>query len=170
MSALIDGKHPKIVIIDHYDDLIARLDVYAEETLEKLKGDEYINDYEKKEEYSYVEEFFNFDQIFERDQNSDKYTFDDPIQSQRYILLKDFVHSERMKAINEIKQIQKDRLEELKLAKTRPTTVEEALYGANKFGFLVNIEESKVGMSKKFKLQTILIDFYLDKEQIKLVE
>jgi hypothetical protein len=40
MSTLIDGKHPKQIVIEYYDDLIARVDVYAEEMLEKIKDDE----------------------------------------------------------------------------------------------------------------------------------
>jgi hypothetical protein len=48
LSALINGKHYKQVVIDYYDDLIARLDVEAEETLEKFKNDDEFNKYENK--------------------------------------------------------------------------------------------------------------------------
>jgi hypothetical protein len=83
------------------------------------------------------------------------------------MLVKDFVHSERMKAINEFKQLQKERLEELKLSKTRPTTVEQALFGGNKFGFLIKFdEESTFGMLMKFRLFAVVVDFYLDKNEI----
>jgi hypothetical protein len=173
MTALIDGKHPKIIIIDYYDDLISRLDIYAEETLENVKENEYVNVkvFENEEQnkeaidnrYNSVKEQF-------KDPYSDEYTFDDAIESRKGVLLKDFVHLERMKAINEIKKIQKDRLEELKLSKMRPTSVEEALFGGNKFCFLINIEKCIKGKKTNFKMMTIIVDFYLDKANIELVE
>jgi hypothetical protein len=112
--------------------LISRLDIYAEETLKTVKENEYVKEFENKEEnrqtsdniYDSVEKQFEDPYIF-------KYKFDDPVESHKGVLLKDFVHSERMKAVNEIKKMQKDRLEELKLAKTKPASNEEALFGAN---------------------------------------
>jgi hypothetical protein len=41
-TTLIDGKHPKIVIIEYYDDLIAQVDVYTGETMKKVPKDEMI--------------------------------------------------------------------------------------------------------------------------------
>jgi hypothetical protein len=171
MSSLIDGKHPKIVIIDYYDDLISQVDIYAEETLEKTADYEYIVNIEQKEEDNYEDYGLFHDPIDKRfdDPYTDKYKFDESlkVKSQRSMLVKDFVHSERMKAINEFKQLQKDRLEELKLSKTRPTTVEEALFGGNKFGFLIKFaEESSFGILRKFRLFAVVVDFYLDKNEI----
>lgn len=151
MSSLINaGKHPKIVIIDYYDDLIAQLEVYAEEMLEMIKDDECFNNIGEQQSVEISENY------------SEK--------SNGSILIKEFVNSERMRAINEIKRIQKERLEELKLGKTKPTSICEALFGDNQFGFLVNIPQLNVTKQMKFKILVVVIDFYLDKSDIKLIE
>jgi hypothetical protein len=178
--SLIDGKHPKLVIIDYYDDLISRLEIYAEETLEKMKNNNNNNEHLSDDIGIVAEEIeqdlglshFSIDKRFE-DPFSDKYKFDEPVKSYKGILVKNFVHSERMKAINELKQMQKNRLEELKMTQTRPTSTEEALFGAgrSKFGFLVNIgEETKVGKKMKFRLLAVVVDFYLEKADINRIQ
>jgi hypothetical protein len=179
ITSLINGKHPKQVIIDYYDDFIAELDIYAEETLKNVKNDEYVNDNDgynkyidrKESEESSSELFYQPIENRFRDPYNDKYTFDGLIEeSKSGLLLKDFVHLERMKAINEIKKLQKDRLEEFKLAKTKPTTIEEALFGGNKFCFLVKVDTSYIAKRLIFKLLTVVVDFYLDKEDIEFVK
>jgi hypothetical protein len=194
MTSLINGKHPKQVIIDYYDDLIAQVDIYAEETLKNVKIDEYVNDNYGQDEFMDNVESDDSSELFYqpvenrfKDPYSDKYTFDELIEeSKSGLLLNDFVHSERMKAINEIKKLQKDRLEELKLANTKPTTTEEVLFGGNKFCFLVKIDKYKSSVAKRFvfakidksdvgekmifKLLAVVVDFYLDKEDIEIVE
>jgi hypothetical protein len=173
MSSLIDGKHPKIVIIDYYDDLISQVDICAEETLEKTQDDEYIViNIEQKEENN--EDYGLFQHPIDKrfnDPYTDKYKFDDPlkVESHRGMLVKEFVHSERMKAINELKQLQKERLDELKLSKTKPTTVEEALFGGNKFGFLIKFDKKSnyfSGRLMRYRLAAVVVDFYLDKNEI----
>jgi hypothetical protein len=179
-SSLIDGKHYKQVVIEYYDDLIAQMDVHAEEQIEKFKNDNEFNVYENKkvlkqtlDTYNY-EEFFQ--QIFEKlkDPYRTQYRFENeeplvtPLPDKTF---HDFVHAERMRGINEMKLLQKNRLEEIKLAKTKPTSIEEALFGGNKFGFLLEINESKfVETRMKFRLMAVVVDFYLDKDQIKQIQ
>jgi hypothetical protein len=87
-------------------------------------------------------------------------------------LFQDFVHAERMRGVNEMKQLQRDRLEEIKLAKTKPTSIAEALFGENKFGFLVKIKGRNlfVETRMKFRLLAVVTDFYLDNDQIEEIE
>jgi hypothetical protein len=168
--SLINGKHPKQIIIDYYDDLINQLDIYAEESLEKISNtDESIDD-----NIPPISIWFKIERDPDLYKSIEK-RFDDPyhirfkhslpIKCAQNVLLKDFVHSERIKAINVIKEIQKERLEEVKLAAVKPTTREEALFG-KKFAFLLKIDNT----SAKFKLLTLIADFYLDENQVKICE
>lgn len=184
-STLINGKHYKQVLIEYYDDLIAQLDIQAESTLDKFKDDEdFIKGQNQKildqeqnvvkiSDNSFDEDDF-FQQEYELETLNDpsifKYSFvDEPVVKNAHdgMLFQDFVHAERMRGINEIKQLQKDRLEELKLAKIKPTSFDEALFGGNKFGFLVEINESLfVEMRIKFRLLVVVIDFFIDMDHI----
>jgi sulfur relay (sulfurtransferase) complex TusBCD TusD component (DsrE family) len=172
-SSLIDGKHYKQVVNDYYDDLIARLDVYAEERMEKIKDDVAFDKDENQNlidkdrmRFLFIENHFieGKTQSF-RNPYSDEYKLDDEspvISNNAAISFKDCVHCERMRGVNEMKKLQKDRLEEIKMAKTKPTTIEEALFGGNKFGFLLEIDGKYfVEMGLKFRFLVVVVDFYL---------
>lgn len=194
-TSLIDGKHPKKIVIDYYDDLIAQVDIYAEELLETIKDDAIVNEpslshkkhledldlddqdeLDKNYNNSYL--YDPFERIY-NDPYKCKYNFDvspplPPSQPpspprQTPLLVKDFVHSERMKAINLLKKFQKERLEELNKAIKRPSSVEEALFG-NKFCILVEVGESNKKMKMIFRLVTVVVDFYVGKDQFKRIE
>jgi hypothetical protein len=173
-STLIDGKHYKIIVINYYDDLIAELDVHAEVTLDKYKDDNGFNkNHEQQQNVYNDDETQNEFEPFE-DPYSFKYSFNDELvvpNAHADMVFQDFVHAERMRGINEMQKLQKDRLEELKVAKTKPTTFEEALFGGNKFGFLVEIDENKFKkMPLKFRVLAVVVDFYLDKDQIEKIK
>lgn len=172
-SALINGKHYKKVVIDYYDDLIAELDIYAEEVLKKLAYDEYLdweeNDLKADEPDLYYQ---SIEKQFE-DPYNDTYKFDDTVDNNtKYITIKGFINSERMKAIEMIKKLQKERLDELKFTKIVPTTDKEALFG-KRFGFLINVDDFDSGWKKlqiKFRLITVIVDFYLPPRYVYFIQ
>jgi hypothetical protein len=83
------------------------------------------------------------------------------------MFVKDFVHLEKMKACEELKKLQKERLDELKLATSKPKTREEAIFG-KKYAILVEISDELI--MSKFNLLTLVIDFYLKNDDVKHVE
>lgn len=179
MSVLINGKHPKQVIIDYYDDLIYKLDIYAEEYLKKIANNESFDDknelLDKKLDQS-DEETMNSDLYYQpiekqfEDPYSDKYALDEPLKFNKACMVKDFVHIERVRAIEVIKEIQKERLEEMKSTTSKPSSVEEALFG-KKFGFLVEIDDyNEQVKNMKFRLLTVIVDFYLEQDDIAYIE
>jgi hypothetical protein len=180
-STLINGKHYKQVVIEYYDDLIAQLDVHAEITLDKFKDDNAFNKSHGQKMLKPRQLFYNslgffFEKEFEpfKDPLSFKYRFNDELVASNAhsdIVFQDFVHAERMRGVNEMKKLQRERLEELKVAKTKPTTIEEALFGENKFGFLVEIGENQFEeIPLKFRVLAVVVDFYLDKVQIENIK
>lgn len=181
-SSLINGKHYKLVVLDHYDDIINELDIYAEESLKKFKNDD---DFNKNEEKESLEILKDRDYLhLECYRQIKMQNVDDKTASAGDVVVisngdgkffQDFVHCERMRAIEEMKKLQKNRLEELKssIESTRPpNSIEEALFGVGtKFGFLIKIAQCQfVGMGIKFRGLAVVVDFYLDKLQIELIE
>jgi hypothetical protein len=178
---LIDGKHPKVLVIDYYDNLVSDVDIYAEELLKKTKDDEYfdLDDYVDDDDddegmpdfskyfYQPIEKQFEDTAIV-------KYKFDEDHElfmkdKEKRVKVKDFVHSQRMKAIEVIKAVQKQQIEHLNAAKKKPKTLEEALF-TNKFCFLINLEKIKRIEMPIYKLLTFIVDFYLDDKTIKQIK
>lgn len=172
MSTLINGKHYKQVVIEYYDDLIAQVDAYAEERLKEIKDHEICESNETTENHEDHELFHDPDERF-ADPYSDHFSLDEEsaVMSNSGVLLKDFVHIERMRAINEFKRLQKERLDELKLAETKPSSIDQALFGSTQFGFLVNIDKySQIGKIMNLQLVAVVVDFYLDDFDVQKIE
>lgn len=179
-STLIKGKHYKQVIIDYYDDLIAQVDIYAEIILEKVSNSEIFKDYDEKSKIEEDEKindlnsesnlYFQSIESKFKDPYTSTYTFQpETIEFNETFLVNDFVHSERIKSIEVLKHLQKTRLDELKSAPIKPNSTETALFG-NKFGFLVNLNsENSKKVKMKFRLLTLVIDFYLEENDIKFI-
>jgi hypothetical protein len=182
-SQLINGKHYKQVVIEYYDDLIARLDVNAEERMKQIKDDDEFSKYEttiiNEREMKACDAEDNaergflglgfFESIHKRFDCPSREDCFQPVYSKRHHgKFHDFVHCERMRGVNEMKKLQKDRLEEIKRAEKKPTTVEEALFGGEKFGFLIEIQENLAPM--KFRLVVVVVDFFLENVHIEQVE
>lgn len=172
----INGKHPKRIVIDYYDDLISQVDIYAEDCLKKISDDDYLIEAQDDNFQDLEDSTNSYYQRIEKqfeDPYSDEYKFNEEQQPlsrcNDKVLVKDFVHSQRMKAINEIKRMQKERLEELKTMKNKPNSTEEALF-SHKFCFIVNLDEKKFLVKVKFKLLTLVVDFYLENKAILKIE
>lgn len=108
------------------------------------------------------------------DPYNEQYLFvEDETARDKSRLVKDFVHKERMRAIEVIKSVQKERIDEmntyLKSGKALPTTTKGALF-SNKFCFLVELAESNPEHKMKVKLLLFLVDFYLESDQIRAIE
>lgn len=173
MSTLINGKHYKLLVIDYYDELISQIDIHAENLLKEICDDEIIAPRYGKENDANEADNANlyYQPIAKRLENiySDKYKFDESAWCGESMLLKDFVHLERTKAVNEIKKVQKERLEEIYLDKVKPTTVDGALYG-KRFAFLIDIYKDRLVEKLKFQVLTLIVDFDLDYDEIEFIE
>lgn len=168
MSSLIKGKTPKKIVIDYYDDLICQVEIYAEKCLKRLKDDtslmsvkedDFVNPDESNLFYKSIERQFD-------DPYSGVYKFEpEAIICNEKVLIKDFMNSQKVKVIGELKELQRQRLEEIeKATKNAPKSVEEALF-SNNFSFLIKLERQR-HVKLKFKLLTLILDFYLDEKNI----
>jgi hypothetical protein len=177
-ASMKDGKHYKQVVIEYYDDLIAQVDAFAEEILEEIKDDEIFSEKineRRKRPKDECDDFFHYrnDERY-TDPYTIQYTLDEPVTSSNNgVLVKEFVHNERLRAVNEFKRLQKQRLDELRLSKTKPSSVEEALFGGTQFGILVKIDEESNSIDAKrmkFRQLAVVVDFYLDPEDVEKIE
>jgi hypothetical protein len=90
-------------------------------------------------------------------------------------LVKDFMNEERLRAIKEIRKVEKERVDELtlimKTGNELPSSIKEALFGNNKkFCFLIKLANANPRYRMHFKLLTFLVDFYIEPEQIRAIE
>jgi hypothetical protein len=78
-TTLINGKHPKIVVIEYYDELISRVDVYAEELLETIKDDEIMPEIIKHDDQDVDTDAFDEgeDKVEDENEDEDEDAFDD---------------------------------------------------------------------------------------------
>lgn len=187
-NLLIDGKHPKKIVIDYYDELINQVDIYAENILENIDKNA-KNGVRMETIIKELKDSLNEEEIpdlyytpilkqFE-DPYSSKYTFenDSTIETnQEDLPIEKIVHLKRMQAIEVMKQLQKERLDEIKSTLVASTSVSEAIFG-KQFCFLVKIDQENNEIKMKidqenynFKLLTIVVDFNLDKNEIYVIK
>ena len=179
-------KSPKLLITDHYDEEIRKVDVYIEELLETYKGTDLLQDVivqnnliveseHKENQNSFSDEFI--------DQYQSEYNYD---QNKLFSLdikpgttrIKDYLELVRSKAIDELKKAEQHNLDNYKLNKElykydlktlTDEKVEEMRQNLfkDKFAFVVKIDESDKSL---LKFHTILTDFYLDEKDIEILK
>lgn len=177
-SSVNNEKHPKHIVIDYYDSLISEVDIFAEELLKNVKGTDHIQESHSQDDGDDLNDsnssnsfYEQIEKKFEPKSSVKAYKFDDHVVQTTGELVKDFIHSQRIKTIEMIKELQKERLEEINaliLAKNKPTTTQEALFG-QKFCFIIQIDKTRINQAAK-SLLTVFVDFYLENNEVQLLE
>ena len=171
---------PKIEIINHFDNLIQKVDIDIDQSIEKYKDDQVLGE-------------LNFSPVKKR--NSSKYYlvniayFDSKESSQiskcervnewsESTKVIDYLNQVRQRTIDELKKAQEDRLEYLKskslsdldqIKQSKDAEEMKSRLFADKFYFQVFFKP-KYQESWVFNLYTIVADFYLSQSDINYLE
>lgn len=186
---------PKIEIINHFDDLIHRVDIDIEESLEKYNDKQILGDLScfksiiKKEETKlYVSESIelyelSMDKSYEIEQPGLKeeeninellfkkrtYKNSEEMEYSKIVKTVD-LWSEETKVTDYLNQIRTRTIEELRKAQEEALKIYKSQSDdLNKFYFQVNFSQSKQ-QEWIFKLFTFVTDFYMSPEDISLLE
>jgi hypothetical protein len=193
-------KNCRLLIADYYESLRFEVDIYTEELLKKTKEINKLNERveilnnsnsSSTSRYIFKSDGTGICEPFGLDPYSDKYTFDEPngfIKLPENVTLEEYFIGIRSKVINELKIREKEALgnyesnpnkfkldEKTEIADKheRDEMLRVKLF-LKKFCFLLNFDElrkSKISRtSSKFKLITIVTDFYLSPSQIKYLK
>ena len=170
--------NPKIEIINHFDNLINKIDIDIDSYIEKFNDQQLLSEILKISEY-YGWFFRNFSNNF-------KVEFFDKIDSSKpnpdswpeSMKVVDYLKQVRMKTIVELKKAQEETLEYYKLSserfkydKTNEKNIEEmkSELFSEKFYFQVNFKHSE-NRFWPFNVFTFVTDFYLTQSYIDLLE
>lgn len=178
-------KSPKLLITDHYDKMIQKLDISIEESLENYNENDLMpsrssdykgnhdsesesdSDSESEEEKSKIAGFKDPHRLkFNYDENK-LFHLDVTPETTR---VRDYLQLVRSKAIEELKKAEQKNLDNYELNKVlykydQETLTDERIEEMkrnlfkDKFAFVLNIKEPNKSV---FKTHTILTDFYLD--------
>ena len=169
---------PKIEIINHFDNLINRIDIDIDSSLEKYNDKQLLSEILKSSEdkellLRKILNYFNlefFDKIDSSNQNLDSWP-----ESTKVV---DYLKQIRMKTIEELKNAQEETIEYYKLnserfksEQTKEKNIEEMkseLFG-EKFYFQVNFKQSKKRFWP-FNVFTLVTDFYISRFYIDSLE
>ena len=169
---------PKIVIIDHFDNLINRVDIDIDDCLKKYTDQQHLRQLlisrgffsEKTCQYSFI---FHANM----DLPKPKHIEDRDLWSESTKII-DYLNQLRMRTIQELRKAQEDNLEFYKLNLSRFKSelnnaqdiveVENKLFAEN-FYFQVYFRQSEK-KSWSFNLFTFVTDFYLSPSQIDSLE
>lgn len=162
-------KHPKIYIIEYYDDLIREIDLYAESLLVEYNENSVLPTISSKPREALFEEIHGVN-LYKGEYNP----YDD-IEANNPEIAKtekaiEYINSMRERAIVELRKAQEENLRDYEANKNQlykdwkqanKKTLISQLF-ANKFCFLI---KSNQPLDKSiYKLLTVIVDFYLDKE------
>ena len=164
---------PKIEIINHFDNLINRVDIDIEESLEKYKEDQILVDLKCFRDVRKIKRF-NFFDIFESFKKIIYETVDLWPESIKVV---DYLNQVRMRTIEELRQALKDSLEYFKLNSSRFNTTDDIdelksqIFG-EKFYFqvLYQPKDERYQGQWVFNLFTFCVDFYMSPSDINLLE
>lgn len=184
---------PRLFIIDYYDELIKNIDIYTEEELEKYQDNDLLSD-NNTENILIPKSDDNIETYgvdSRLDPYSDEYSYNIQLNYEKDSITKDYLNDVRLKAINALKLSQDENLKyynsNKSIIKTSQTQMNEKEINqlksklfANKFCFLLDINEYKVYKTKSskkyttnqsiFKLYTIITDFYLNEKNIEEIK
>lgn len=177
---------PMLLIVDYYEALIREIDVYTEELLEKYQdstntilapkpSNRYVINKQEKVDTHGIEEYID-------PYTSNYMVFNSDLNGNESRNIKDYLNSERDKAIDGIKNAQQHNLDSYKSTKFKPDKdtkmdeekIEELMSRlfADKFCFLLKIDEFSIdefeveAEKNNHYLYIILCDFYLSKTNI----
>ena len=166
---------PKIEIINHFDELINRVDIEFDECLEKFDEKQVLGNLECLEKERIVKEETYFNKII-RQYKSDKQETEDLWSESTKVV--DYLKQIRMRTIQELRKGQEEILEYYKLNSSlfKSEEIQEenkiedlrSKLFAEKFYFQIrNTTENKPWV---FNLFTFVTDFYMSQSDIKFLE
>ena len=173
---------PKIEIINHFDNLINRIDIDIDSSIEKYNDQqlfsEVIERYEKNRT-NFKERYYEFDiELFDDTIDTSKQNLNSWPESTKVV---DYLKQIRMKTIEEMKNAQEETIETYKLNSdrlkselTKEKSIEELrsqLY-SDKFYFQVNFKQSenRLWVIWPFNVFTFATDFYMSQSGIDSLE
>ena len=172
---------PKIEIINHFDQLIHKVDIDIEDTLEKYNENQYIG------ELNYINQIDELDIIYYWDKGKFNIEFFDDIRISIHQIQSlwpestkviDYLKQVRMISIEELRKAQEDTLEYYKhnsfrfkseLSNDKNLDRLKSLLFANKFLFQVHFTQSKMKLCA-FNIFTFVTDFYISQSDIDSLE
>ena len=169
---------PKIEIINHFDNLINRIDIDIDSSIEKYNDQQLLSEILKSSEKNrkgFRERYFEFDiELFDSIDSSKPNLISWPETTK----IVDYLKQVRMKTIEELKNAQEETIEYYKLnsdrfksEQTKEKNIEEMkseLFG-EKFYFQVNFKQSKKRFWP-FNVFTLVTDFYISRFYIDSLE
>ena len=172
---------PKIEIINHFDDLINRIDIDIDSSLEKYNDQQILSEIIKSSEKNRLDfryRYFDFDVKFSETIDSSKQNLNSWPESMKVF---DYLKQIRMKTIEELKKAQEETIEYYKLNSERFKSftseqndekkideLRSELF-ADKFYFQVNLKQSEKRFWA-FNVFTFVTDFYLSPFYIESLE
>ena len=166
---------PKIEIINHFDNLINRIDIDIDSALENYNDKQLLSEILKSCENNrrdFRSRYFDFNVKFFEKIDSSKHNLNSWSESTKVI---DYLKRIRMKTIEELKKAQEETIEYYKLNSDRfkkeLTNIEEmkSELFAEKFYFQVNFKQPEYRLCP-FNVFTFATDFYLSQSDIDLLE
>ena len=169
----LDKLSPKKEIINHFDNLISRIDIDIEQSIEKFKkllGDLKFVRFEAK---NLIKKCFWF--TFEYfDVDTSKTNNDEVVKSIKVI---EYLNQVRKGTIEQLREVQKESLEQLKTNSNQLNDLKDveelkSRLFAEKYYFqvLYKPREKKYRNIWVFNLYTFIVDFYLSKSDINFLQ
>ena len=169
---------PKIEIINHFDNLINRIDIDIDSSIEKYNDQQLISEILKSSEKNrrdFKNRYFDFDVEFFETIDLPKANLNSWSESTKLV---DYMNQIRIKTIEELRKAEEETLEYYKLNSERfkselnkEKNIEElkSELFAEKFYFQVNFKQSE-NILWPFKLFTFVTDFYMSQSDIDSLE
>ena len=169
---------PKIEIINHFDNLINRIDIDIDSCLNKFNDQQILSELLRSAENdrrTFRNIYIDFDVQFFATFDSSKQKIDSWRESTKVV---DYLKQVRMETIEELKKVQEETIEYYKLYSTRfkselssEKNIDElrSLLFADKFYFQVNFNKSENRLWA-FNVFTFVTDFYMSPSFIDSLE
>ena len=170
---------PKVEIINHFDNLINRIDIDIDSSLEKFNDQQLLSELLRSSENNrkdFKNRNVSFElRYFDTIDNSSKRNLDSLPETTK---VADYLNQVRMETIEELKKAQEDTLEHYKLnssrfkselTKEKNIDVLRSELFAEKFYFQINLNQSETRLLA-FNIFTIVSDFYISPSHIDSLE
>jgi hypothetical protein len=168
---------PKTEIINHFDNLINRIDIDIEQPFEKFKEDQMLGELKCfPVENRNIKRYYLIDlEYFDSNESSENNKCEEVIKWSESTKVIDYLNQIRQRTIEELRKAQEDSLEYLKskscdlnqLRESKDDEEMKSLLFADKFYFQVLYKHQD---SWVFNLYTIIVDFYLSQPDINFLE
>ena len=168
---------PKIEIINHFDNLIHRIDIDIEQRIEKYNENQVfgeLNCSSFEGRYTWRSYLFEIE-YFDSNDASEINEYESAIKWSGSTKVIDYLNEVREKTIEELRKAQEDSLEYLKsnlnhIKESKDVEEMKSRLFANKFYFQVLVKPNNYLKSWIFSIYTIVSDFYLSPSEINQFE